>query len=218
MLFQLFPLLLLWAAPATTPDVVHSLDQAEVMREQNLNGYTVIEQYTVRNSHLDTPAEMTVETVYKKGAGKTFKILSRSGPSILQSSVLDRLLASEREMSLGATREHALITSANYDIVPSGDAMLGSTKCKLVDLNPHAKSTFLIKGKAWLNADDYSLVRLEGKPTASPSFFAGHPYIVRDYMSFEGFSLATQSRATSQSLIMGKTEVTITYKDYKIQR
>jgi len=216
LLFNLLALCLLLAAPSN-PDLVRSLDQAEQAREDNLNGYTVMEQYTVRNSHFQTPAEMTVQTVYKRGEGKTYKVLSRSGPSILQNTVLDRLLASEREMSQGATRKHALITSANYDILPAGDAMLGSTKCKLVELIPHAKSTFLIKGKAWLNADDYTLVRVEGQPTASPSFFAGHPYIVRDYMSFGGFSLATKSQATSQSLLLGKTEVTIVYQDYRIE-
>lgn len=217
MLLNLIALFLMLAAPSN-PDLVHSLDQAEQAREENLNGYTVTEQYTVRNSHLQTPAEMTVETVYKRGEGKTYKILSRSGPSILQNTVLDRLLASEREMSQGVTRKRALITSANYDITPAGEAMLGGTKCKLVALNPRARSTFLIKGKAWLNADDFSLMRLEGKPTASPSFFAGHPYIVRDYMSVDGFSFATKSQATAQSLLMGKTEVTITYKDYRIER
>ena len=196
---------------------MHALDQTEALREQNLNGYTVTEQYTVRNSRLQTPAEATVETTYKRGEGKTFRILSRSGPSVLQNSVLDRLLASEREMSRGMTRQKLLVTSANYDFQPDGEGVLGETKCKLVQLNPRGKSAYLLKGKAWLNADDYSLVRLEGRPTASPSFFAGHPYIVRDYTKIEGFSLATKSQATTQSLITGKTDVTIVYKDYRIQ-
>ena len=218
LIFNLIALFLLLASPSNPPDLVRSLDRAELSREENLSGYTVMEHYTVRNSRLQDPAEMTVETVYKRGEGKTFKVLLRSGPSVLQNSVLDRLLASEREMSQGATRQHALVTTANYDIRPAGDAMLGATHCKLLELVPHAKSPFLIKGKAWLNADDYSLMRLEGKPTASPSFFAGHPYIVRDYIRVDGFTVAARSQATSQSLLLGKTEVTITYQDYRIER
>ena len=59
-------------------------------------------------------------------------------------------------------------------------------------------------------------MRIEGKPGASASFFAGRPMIVREYTKTEGFSLARQSRATTDGLLLGKTDLTIDYSDYKV--
>jgi hypothetical protein len=89
--------------------------------------------------------------------------------------------------------------------------------CQVVNLKPKAKSTFLIRGKAWLDAKSFILVRLEGKPTASPSFFAGSPMIVREYDEIDGFAVARQSRARTESFLLGKTEILIQYSDYYLQ-
>jgi hypothetical protein len=78
------------------------------------------------------------------------------------------------------------------------------------------KSSHLLKGRSWVDTESHGLVRIEGKPAASPAFMAGRPEIVRDYAQIEGFSLATKSRAVSDSFLLGKTELTIEYSDYRI--
>jgi hypothetical protein len=40
---------------------------------------------------------------------------------------------------------------------------------------------------------------------------------MRHYFNVNGFSMATQARAVSDSFILGRTTVTIDYRDYKIQ-
>ena len=79
------------AAPESDPEesIIRAVDQGKVDREANLTGYSVTEHYTLRNTRFQTGAEMTVATVYSKGAGKSFQTLSRSGSSTLQSSVLE---------------------------------------------------------------------------------------------------------------------------------
>jgi hypothetical protein len=60
------------------------------------------------------------------------------------------------------------------------------------------------------------LVRIQGKPTASPAFLAGIPEVVRDYIEVDGFSLARKSHAISQTFLLGKTDLTIEYTDYRV--
>ena len=96
---------------ARQQDLIRQIDQAELRRESKLTGYTVTEHYTIRNSRIGNPAEATIETTYKRGQGKTYKVLSRSGPSLLRNRVLDRLLQEETQMSRGKMREQAIITS-----------------------------------------------------------------------------------------------------------
>jgi hypothetical protein len=56
----------------------------------------------------------------------------------------------------------------------------------------------------------------EGKPTASPSFLAGRPAIVRDYEKVGDFWLAKSSHAVSDSFFFGTTELSINYIDYHL--
>jgi hypothetical protein len=198
-------------------DVIRGLDQTQLYREENLLGYSVTEHYTIKNSRFQTAAEMTVSTVYNKGAGKTYQVVSRSGSSMLQTRVLDKLLQSESEMSRGDARQRALITSANYEMRPSGEETIAGRRCQILELNPKKKSPYVMQGRAWVDAANYSLVRIQGRPSSSASFWAGRPMITRDYADISGFSLATRSQAISDSVLLGSTDLTIEYTSYQVK-
>ncbi len=216
--------LLVFAYPltsATQPrlrpaQIVESIDRAQEQRELRLAGYTVIEHYTIRNSRFDTAAEMVVEATYLKGIGKSFRIISRSGPSFLQTRVMDRVIKEEEEISRGDLRRNVLLISENYEIKPIGRESIQGKECDTVELTPRKKSTHLLKGKAWVDAENHLAIRVEGKPTASISFLAGRPEVVRDYEEIDGFSLARKSSALSESFILGKTELTVEYTGYHV--
>ena len=73
-----------------------------------------------------------------------------------------------------------------------------------------------MKGRAWIDAEDGTLMRIEGRPTASASFFAGRPMITREYERAGDFSLAKSTHADSSSFFFGKTELHIEYSDYHV--
>jgi hypothetical protein len=206
------------AGRAAEENVIRSVEKAELERETQLNGYSVSEHYTLRNSRFQAGAERTVSAVYKKGSGDSYQTISQSGSSTLQRTVLDRLLQAQAEMSGGETRQHTLLTSANYDMRFVGEESLDGRRCIVLELIPRTKSIYLLKGRAWFDAEDRGILRIEGRPTASPSLWAGHPMIVRDYQKINGFSVAKKSHAVSDSFLLGKTELTIEYSDYMIVR
>lgn len=196
--------------------IVEDIDKAQEDREARLSGYTVTEHYTIRNSRFDTPADTVVATTYVRGAGKTYRVISRTGPAFLQTHVLDRILKEEEDMSRGEQRTRALVTSANYQIKGAGQESLDGRNCDVVEITPRVKSAHLLKGKAWLDAASHMLVRIQGRPTASPAFLAGIPDVTREYDDVDGFSLARKSQAISQTFLLGKTDLTIEYTDYRI--
>ena len=92
------------AAPTlNSQDVIRGIEQAQEYREDCLAGYTVTEEYSIKNSHFDEPAIMTVHVTYQRDTGKKYEVISRKGPNFLQKRVLDRLLAEETAMSRGRT-------------------------------------------------------------------------------------------------------------------
>lgn len=205
-----------FAEETSEQTAIRALDQAEARRESRLAGYSVMEQYTLRGSRFGKFAEMTVETLYQRGHGKSFHVVSRSGSPMLQSRVFDRLLTEEGEMSRGEARQHTLVNSENYAMRLAREDILAGTRCYVLELTPRTKSTHLLQGRAWIDKEDGSLIRIEGIPTANPSFLAGRPTITREYEKVGEFWLAQNSHAMSDSFFFGKTELTIEYRDYHI--
>lgn len=197
-------------------EVIAGIDEAQSRREANLKGYSVTEHYTVHNSRFNKNAEIVVEAVFSKAAGKEYRVVSRSGSSVLQSRILDKLLIEEAEMSRGPAWRQSRVISANYDMKLVREEVKDGQLCALMELVPRVKSPHALEGFVWVDAKDYVLVRIEGKPTVSPSFIAGRPSITREYQKLNGFAFAKRSQALSNNALLGKTELTIDYSGYKL--
>ena len=86
----------------------------------------------------------------------------------------------------------------------------------MLELTQRGRRPHLLRGRAWIDQEDGSLIRIEGRPTASLSFLAGRPSVVRDYEKVGDFWLAKSSQAVSDSFFFGTTELSINYIDYHL--
>jgi hypothetical protein len=200
-------------------DIIRGIDSAVQARENTVAGYTVQDHYAIfRNGDTKPSAEMTVQTVYKRGSGKEFTTLSQSGSGLLRSTVIEKILASEKEMSGPSVRNSVLVNSSNYEFAPEpGKVDYANRQCIVVDLKARRKSQHLFNGKAWVDASDFSVVRLEGTPAQSVSFFAGESAVDREYQKIDGVPMAVHAEAHSHSFLLGTTVLKIDSTNYQIQ-
>lgn len=209
------------AAPqsANQASVIRGIDAAVHYRVDRIAGYTVTERYAVYrgNDQSNPVAAMTVKTTYRRDSGKSYAVLSQSGSSIIRKFGLDPILEREKEINEPGNVQHAWITSANYDMtLKPGMRTLDGRSCYVLSINPKEKAPNLIVGSIWVDAKDYTIVRLEGIASKSPSIFAGTTHMMRQYADLQGFSMATHARAESSTFLYGKTVVTIDYTGYHI--
>jgi len=212
------------ASPAQQPDsaaVVRMVDAAVKARNEHVAGYTVTEHYAVYRGKDEThpAAEMTVRTEYRQETGKSYTILSESGSEFIRKHVLYTLLDNEKKINLPGTREGSWFVSANYEmrLKPGGIQRQDDRDCYVLAINPRHKATNMIEGTLWVDARDGSIVHIEGTATQSPSVLTGPAQVMRRYASVNGYGMATQARAVSDSMLLGRTVVTIDYRDYQIQ-
>jgi outer membrane lipoprotein-sorting protein len=201
--------------------VIQHIDAAVKARFDGIESFTVIEHYAVYrgSNETDPVAEMTVKTLYKRNSGKSYTILSKSGPEIVQKMAFGQLLDNERRINQPGNREASWFTSANYvmKLKPGGTQPLNGRECLVLAITARRKAPNLINGTIWVDPRDYSIVQIKGVASKSPSLLAGPPQMMREYAIVSGFAQATRAQAISNSFLFGKTVVTIDYRDYQIQ-
>lgn len=199
--------------------VVHGIDASVATREDNLLGYIVTEHYSVfRNQEKEHPAaEMTVKTTYRRDKGKSYQILGQSGSDLILKQVLGRVLDSEHELTQPANRTHALINSTNYNMAIKSEEKVGTHDCIVLSIAPKHSSPYVFTGTLWVDAQDESILQLEGIAAKSPSMLTGPAQVSRTYEKIDGFPMATHATATSSSWLLGQTTIQIEYTGYQIQ-
>lgn len=212
------------AIPAQQTDassVIRGIDAANRARYESVLGFTVTEHYAVYRGKDETHpvAEMTVKTVYRKDTGKSYIILSQSGPEIVKKFAFGALLDNERRINEPGKVEDSWFTSANYEmeLKPGGPELLNGRECYELAITPKHKAPNLIEGTLWVDARDNSIVQVKGMASKSPSVWAGPTHMMRQYSNVNGFAMATHARAASNSFLFGRTTITIDYRNYQIQ-
>jgi hypothetical protein len=148
--------------------------------------------------------------------GKSYEITSATNASVLSRKVLDRILASELEASRPNAHEQSHLTFENYDFALLGTEMLAGRRCYVLQLSPRKKSRYLIQGKAWIDAEQFALRKVEGHPSASLSFWVGKPYLTQEFQKYGDFWMASHNRTLSESYLWGRSELTIEYTQYEM--
>ena len=199
--------------------VIRGIDASVTAREDHLIGYTATEHYVVyRNGDQQHPAaEMYVKTTYHSDTGKTYQILSETGSVLLRKQLLERMLDSEKTVTQPAIRRTALINSTNYDMAVKGTATQDGRPGLVMEIAPRRISPYLFRGQIWVDAQDYSIVRLEGITSKSPTVFASPTQVSRQYRMVNGFPMATHATASTAIFLVGQTTIAIDYTNYVLQ-
>ena len=201
--------------------VIQQIDNAALTRIDHVLSYSVIEHYSLfRNGDESHPAaEMTVKTLYRKGVGKSYTILSQTGSSLMQKFVLAPLLENEKTINQPGNVEKSWFTSSNYEMNLKAGVMqqMNGHDCLGVEIAPKRKAPNMLNGTLWVDAKDGSIVEIDGVSSRSPSMFSGPAKMMRQYATISGFAMATHARAESDSSLFGRTILTIEYSDYQVQ-
>ena len=202
-------------------EVIRRADAAVASRFDNVLGFTATEHYIIyRGSDESHPAaELTALDTYKKGAGKTYTVLSESGSRLLIHFGLKPLLARETEVNLPGNVEKSWFISANYTmhLRPGGIQKIDGRDCYGLAISPKHNAPNMIVGTMWVDAQDGTMVRVEGVASQSPSALTDVPRMMRKYTKIDGYSMSQHARAESSSFLYGRTVVTIDYSNYNLQ-
>jgi hypothetical protein len=198
--------------------IVHKMMVANAQRSELLHAFTGKRSYRVEYHGFPggREAEMQVEATYVSPDQKSFRIISESGSKILINHVLMKLLESEKDYLQESNRRASELSPRNYKFSFAGIDHGADGDCYVLSVTPLEKTTFLYRGKIWVDTHDYAVARIEGEPAKNPSMWISHTEINHRYKKFGEFWLPVSNESVTQVRLGGKAVLTIDYSDYQI--
>jgi hypothetical protein len=96
----------------------------------------------------------------------------------------------------------------------AGTPLLDGRTAYAIDIVPKRHEERLFKGRIWIDAADYALVRAEGEPAKNPSFWTRSVHFVQSYRKSGPFWYPASTESVTDVRIFGSTSLTISYIDY----
>lgn len=200
--------------PVTADYIVQRMLQQDALRKSQINGYTATRHYIAVNKQ--RRAEMLVGITCTSNGEKKFAILSEEGSSAIRKHVFYKMLQEETEASRRDASGSTRITPDNYEFHLIGKEVMDERPAYLFRVTPKSHNKYLIDGRIWVDATDYSIVRIEGSPARNPSFWTHDVHFVHTYQKVGPFWFAASTHSVSEIRIFGEAELTIENSNYTL--
>ncbi len=203
-------------ANLSSAQIVEQMLRQNQARAEALAQYRSLRHYQVeyRGFSLKLAARMDVEVSYDRKSGKSFRIVTESGSKGLCEKVLKRAVESEEEAQREKRPTGLLPTNYRFQLAGSED--LGGRPAYILTVEPVMKDKFLYRGRIWVDAADFALVKIDAEPAKNPSFWISRTRIRQTYAKTGEFWLPEQNSSETKVRIGGTAVFTIDYGPYQV--
>ena len=204
--------LLATAAPAAAP--LNEIPQVPALRRFLAIEYGVVHQVTsvrrleASNDHLSGDAWMDVRTTADAN-GFRYTVLDEGGSGFVRNRALRGALDQESKAWKDGEAERSWFTEDNYQFADAGTEPDGLAR---IGITPKRKDLLLVNGSIFLRPEDGELVRIEGSPARSPSFWTRRIQVIRHYARIAGVHLPVAVESNAQIRLAGSATFRMTYK------
>jgi hypothetical protein len=196
-------------------EILARMESETGRRHDLLKQYSGSRRYTLQNARFGKEAAVGIEMKYHETEGERYTVLTQSGSDRLI-GIINTVLASEARASMPPENAKHQIGAANYRVRLLGTEVVEGRTCYVLELTPRTKSRFLIVGKAWVDAESFGTVRIDGQFAASISMLVGAPHLREDFVDVNGFWLPAHVRSITSSFLLGPTKLDIAFSNYQL--
>jgi hypothetical protein len=208
------------AAPAAAshPDITviaQKMARAQAENHAKVKPYSVKREYRVFGEDASNPrTEVIAEINFLPPNRKTYDIDESTGG--MGEKVVRRIL--DHEVDAARDPRELLINSENYTFEYLGEQSFAGHDCYSIRMTPRHERHDLLKAVALVDKNSYLVVRLEGEPSKSPSFWVKDLHIVMDFADVSGMWLQTRTEALAHVRFGGAYNVTSRDLSYDTSR
>ena len=173
-----------------------------VLQESKIGSraFTVRRDYQLFDRKRESKAQVVVRISFVPPDRLRYEIESSRGG--IAEKVLRDLLDKEMETLRGVSQK--ALSTENYDFGLAGEETVDGRRCHVLALHPKREERDLIRGRALVDAETYRLLRLEGEPAKSPSWWIRDLHISMRFAEVDGTWMRVLTYAVANVRFKGR--------------
>lgn len=180
--------------------IVSRMMSAQQENKTHVRPFVIKRGYLLLDKKQEAKAQVVANITVLPPDNKQFWIESSSGG--MGEKVLREILSKETEPPKEAQKKE--ISPENYDFQLLGEQALEGRRCYLLALIPKRDEKDLLRGKIWVDTTSYNIVRVEGSPVKTPSWWIRDLYILMNFAEVDGMWLRTFTHAVANVRFKGR--------------
>ena len=162
--------------------------------------FTVRRDYQLFDKKWESKAQVVVRITFEPPDRQRYEIESSRGG--IGEKILRDILDREMEAPQGASQKE--LSTQNYDFRLAGEETVDGRRCYVLALHPKREERDLIRGRALVDAETYQLLRVEGEPVKSPSWWIRDLHITLSFAEVDGTWMRTLTHAVANVRFKGR--------------
>jgi hypothetical protein len=215
----------LWAQnttppPASLPSVQEILARMEArnaFQDRKLLEFRALRKFYAANFRFKIDSTMYVHTIFRRPDQLQSTVTSQEGSTLIRSRVFDKILEAENETHARKDKQQVDIIPSNYDFMLVAGEDCNGRSCYRMRISPKRRDKYSLDGEVWIDAEDYSIVRIHGTPARRPSIWTLKTEIDRRYKKVDGLWLPERLDSSSNIMVAGHSVLSIEYKYDSVQ-
>jgi hypothetical protein len=204
--------------PGESPDLaslVKKITNAQLDNRENVKPYSVTREYKVFGGDAVRPRTDVVAKVnFLPPNVKNYDIDQSTGG--MGEKVVRHIL--DHEVDAARDPRLMMVNQQNYEFTFLGDDVLAGDPCYKLQLTPKHDRKELLNATMWVDKNSYHILRLEGEPAKSPSFWVKDVHLVLEFGEVAGMWLQTHTLALAHLRFGGEYKLTSQDLGYNVSR
>jgi hypothetical protein len=182
-------------------EIVSRMQQVQADERGHSVAYTVTRKYELSSEGTQKPkSEVMAEINFVPPSQKDYTV-QKVGGSDRGTEIVRKVL--ERESQMANHPDLHALTSRNYGFALLGQERVDGHDCYVLGLTPKRDDAELVFGKAWVDATNFQIRRIEGAPAKSPSWWLHNLHVTINYGAVQGIWTQLATKAVADVRLMG---------------
>ena len=205
----------LTSAPPDLPTIIRHISEAQAQNHSRNVPYTVTREYKVFGGNTERPrTEVVAKINFLPPNVKTYDIDQSTGG--MGEKVIRHIL--DHEVDAARDPRMMSVNEQNYRFDYDGEEPVGALGCYRLTIAPKHDRKDLLNATIWVDKNSYRIVRMEGEPVKSPSFWVKDVHLILDFGEVAGMWMQTEVHALAHLRFGGEYKIVSQDLDYDVAR
>jgi hypothetical protein len=187
-------------------EIVGKMQQAQAQAHDHSVPYTVTREYQLSSDQAQQPRSQVLAQInFVPPSQKDYTVRKVEG-SDRGMDIVRRVLEHESEMATHA--ESHELNPQNYKFSLVGQEAVDGHNCYVLQLTANRREPELVNGKAWVDATNFQIRRIEGTPAKSPSWWIHNLHVTINYGAVQGIWTQLATKAVADVRLLGTNILT----------